>query len=59
MANKKTRNEQRKNNDTTPPARRKAKSANPAGHVAEPPKGAQVNDDNRVIHAEEPNRDDG
>ena len=26
MANKKTRNEQRKNNDQTPPARREAKS---------------------------------
>jgi len=26
MANAKTRNEQRKNNDTTPPARQKAKS---------------------------------
>jgi len=45
MANKKTRNAQRKNNDQSPPARREAKS--------------ELNDDTRVIHGEEPNRDDG
>ena len=33
MANKKTRNEQRKNNDKTPPARRKAKNS---GHNEKP-----------------------
>ena len=45
MANKKTRNEQRKRNDQTPPARREAKS--------------ELDDDTRVVHAEEPNRGDG
>jgi len=59
MANKKARNEQRKNNDTTPPARREAKSSNPSGHVTPQSRGTKLSDDNRVIHAEEPNRDDG
>jgi hypothetical protein len=39
--------------------RKKNNSGNPAGHVAKPPKGSKVNDDTRVVHAEEPNRDDG
>jgi len=43
--------------------RKKNNDGNPAGHVAEPRKSfrspGQVNDDTRVIHAEEPNRDDG
>jgi len=43
--------------------RKKSNAGNPAGHVAEPRKDSKspigVNDDNRVIHAEESNRDDG
>jgi len=56
MANKSTRNEQRKNKDQTPPARREAKSKGKADFNK---KGSNLTDDNRVIHAEEPNRDDG
>ena len=64
MTNKKTRNEQRKQNDKTPPARRETKASNPAGHVTNPPAGYKqpmphVTDDTRVVHAEESNREDG
>jgi len=55
LANKKTRNEQRKNSDKVPPARREAKSK---GKSTFNEKG-KLNDDTRVIHAEEPNRGDG
>ena len=43
----------------TSPKRKEDKSANPAGHVGKPSKGSRLNDKNRVVHAEEPNRDDG
>jgi|GEM_PF-2982501 len=32
--------------------------SNPSGHVARPPKGSKINDNTRVIHAEEPNPDE-
>ena len=39
--------------------RKKNNSGNPSGPVAKPQKGSKVHDDTRVVHAEEPNRDDG
>ncbi|MCL2842909.1 MAG: hypothetical protein FWE28_05500 [Oscillospiraceae bacterium] len=33
-------------------------TSNPSGHVAKPPKGSKINDDTRVVHGEEPNRDE-
>ena len=47
----------------TSPKRKKDKSSTPAGHVANPPadtkRPTRLNDDTRVVYAEEPNRDDG
>ena len=45
------------------PKRKDSKSSNPSGHITKPPKEyakpIHLDDDTRVVHAEEPNRKDG